>query len=207
MISPTIGFSVVGVVLSYFILKNQTLNTPAELQEEIESRLQPKYPISEPTNTSVLPHTDWPSKKDFYVEVWHTEVTENRWGQWKKWLPFGGFRGSTIVKYRIQGFGPLPRKILNSHHLARQPYIRSLRVDQHDPHQIKVIYETVDPSQISTFVRQFKYLIRDSTFRYLNPNSNIRYEVLTDGDDEIYARIFDANESDPIGPEEAARRF
>ena len=191
MVSPATVFGGLSVLLTYFVFKHQTLKTTRELQEEIENRLQPKYDIVEPTNSQILPHTDWPSE-DFYFEVWHVEVYETRWMSWKKWLPRGKFQGRTIIHYKVHGYQP-PQEQLKRHHLARQPYVQSVKKDHHDPKKVKVIYESVDPSSISTFTSQFRYLIRDSTFHQLNPDADLQYEIIEDDEGNLYARFFDAN--------------
>lgn len=192
--TPTI-FGGLTLALTYFIFKHQTLKTCGELQEEIENRLQPKYAVAEPLNTQLISHTNWPSE-DFYFEVWHVEVSETRWMRWKKWLPRGSFRGRSVVQYKIHGHEPPPQDQLHSHHLAVQPYVQSIEKDVHDPHKIKVIYKSVEPSSISLFVEQFKFLIRDTTFYQLNPEADPQYEVVEDEDRGLYARFFDANVSE-----------
>jgi hypothetical protein len=195
MVSLTTIFGGLTVLLTYFVFKHQTLKTSGELQEEIESRLQPKYEIAEPLNSQVLPHTDWP-RGEFYFEVWHVEVYETRWMKWKKWLPWGEFRGSTVVKYKIHGQEAPSQDQLHKHHLAAQPYVRSISKDVNDPHKIKVIYESVNPSNISLFVNQFKYLVRDTTFYHHNPDADLQYEFIRDNEGELYARIYDAGMSE-----------
>jgi len=196
--SPSTILGSLTVVFSYFLLKHQTLKSTGELQEEIENRLQPKYSIAEPVNTAVLPHTDWPTE-EFYFEVWHVEVHESDWMNWKKWLPRGSIQGRTIVHYEIHGHDAPPQEELHSHHLYLQPYVQTLERDRHDPTKIKVIYESVDPSNISLFVKQFRYLIRDTTFYHLNPDVDPQYEFIRDDEGKLYGRIFDANKSEPIG--------
>lgn len=112
---------------------------------------------------------------------------------WKKWLPRGKFRGRTIIQYKVHGHQPLPREQIQNHHLAVQPYVQSIQIDQHDSTKLKVIYESVDPSSISLFATQFKYLIRDATFYQLNPEADLQYEVIKGDDGDLYARFFDAN--------------
>lgn len=174
------------VLLTYFAYKHQSLKTSGELQEEIESRLKPKYTIAEPVNSQILPHTDWPSE-EYYFEVWHVEVAEARRGRWKKWLPRGSFQGVTIVHYKISGQELPARDRIHSHHLAVQPYVRSIEKAYHDPQKIKVIYESVDSSNISLFVEQFKYLMRDATFYELNPEADLQHEVIQDEEGKLYA--------------------
>lgn len=166
--------------------------------------MQPKYEIVEPINSKMMPHTDWPSE-DFYFEIWHVEVYETRWMKWKKWLPLGKFRGNTIVQYKVFGHEPPTQDQLWDHHLTLQPYVQSLEKDHHDPHKIKVIYESVDPSNVSLFARQFRYLIRDTTFRQLNPEADLQYEVIQDKEGGLYARFFDANISESVNAENPKR--
>lgn len=181
------------VLLTYFILKHQTLRTSNEIQEEIESRLQPRYEIPKPLVTSIFPRTDWPSN-NFYFEVWHIEVYEQRWGRWKKWLPSRDFQGRTIILHKLEGFEPTQEQ-LNSHHRADQPYIKNIEKDLHKPYQIKVIYELVNPANISRFIRKFRFLIRDTTFHRLNPDVEPKQEMISGGEGNIYAHFYDANAS------------
>lgn len=191
MISPPTAFGALTVLLTYFVLKHQTLRTSSEIQEEIESRLQPRYEIPKPLETNIFPYADWPDG-DFYFEVWHIEVYEKRWGRWKKWLPRENFRRRTIVEYKFSGFRSTQEQ-LNNHHLAAQPYVKSIKIEPHKPSHVKIIYDSVNPPNISRFIRQFRYLIRDTTFHRLNPEVSPKHEMIKDEEGNLYARIFDAN--------------
>lgn len=189
-----------SLLLSYFLLKHQTLESGGDLQEKIEKRLQPKYDITEPKYPQIFSHIEWPSE-EFYFEAWHVEVVETRWMKWRKWLPRGKFRGSTIIQYKIYGQEAPPQDKLHRHRLATQPYVRSIEKNRSDPHRVKIIYESVDPSNISTFAKQFRHMLRETTFEALNPDVDIRYETITDKDGNKYVRIFDANKYEEIGSE------
>jgi hypothetical protein len=206
MVSLTTVFAGLTVLISYIAYKNHALKSSSELQEAIQNRLKPKYTINEPLNSEILPHTKWPSE-EYHFEVWHVEVHETRWMRWRKWLPFGKFRGVTIVQYKVEGHQPPKQEQLQNHINARQPYIRSIDTDTYNPQKIKVIYESVKPENISLFVKQFKYLLRDTTFRQLNPDADLQYEMIKGKDGDLYARIFDANVSDSIGNEEFQDEF
>lgn len=105
-------------------------------------------------------------------------------------------------QYKVTGHQPPNQEQLQNHINVQQPYIRRLEKDTYDPEKIEVIYESVEPENISLFVEQFKYLLRDATFRQLNPNADLQYEMIRGEDGSLYARIFDANVSDRIGTEE-----
>lgn len=191
MVSLGTALSVIGILFSYIIVKHRMLKSGEELRQEIEGRLQPRYSITEPTNSKILPHTDWP-ENDFWFEVWHVEVSENRWGAWRKWLPRGSFSGRTIVHYRVHGPDLPSQDSLWSHHLAQQPYVRNIKMSTSEPDTIKVIYESVNPRNISLYVRQFRFLLRDTMFRELNPDADLQFEVAGQDEDGYYVRFFDA---------------
>lgn len=192
----------IGVIISsaiaYLTYKHQSLKSSGEIQEEIERRLKPKYQIDVPGVVDIISHLEWPDDKLYYT-VWHVEVYERRWRTWKKWLPRGSFKGRTVVVYEFPSVDSLPIQKLRKHHLYRQPYVQSLEVESDDPVRIKVIYDSIDPSNISLYVKQFRHLVRDTLFRIHNPDANIQYEFFTlrDGQEERpFARLYDANKSE-----------
>ena len=195
MLSPGTVVGVIGVLFSYIIVKHRTLKSGEELRREIENRLQPKYSVNEPSNSAIFPHTDWP-KDDFWFKVWHTEVYEDRWGTWSKWLPRGSFSGRTIVHYKIQGPDIPPQSLLQAHHLAKQPYVQNISTNIHEPNAIKVIYGSVNPRNISLYARQFRNLLQDTKFEELNSDADLRFEIAGKDEDGIYARIFDADKKE-----------
>jgi len=191
MISTSTAVAVIGVLFSYIIAKHRTLKPGEELRKEIKNRLQPKYSVTEPSDSEIFPHTDWPNE-ELWFTVWHVEVYENRWGTWSKWLPRGSFSGRTIIHYKVHGSDIPDQNLLQSHHLARQPYVLNLSTDVHESNIIKVVYESVDPREISRNADQFRHLLRDAVFEELNPDVDLRYELVKKGEDGMYARIFDA---------------
>jgi hypothetical protein len=165
--------------------------------------LRPKYQIDALGAVDILAHLEWPDDKLYYT-VWHIEVYEQRWASWHKWWPRGSFKGRTIVFYEFSGIDPPPIQQLKKHHLFLQPYVQGLEIESDDPVRLKVIYDDVDPSNISLYVKQFRYLVRDSLFRVLNPDADIQYEFFTvkSGQEErSYGRVYDANESEPFTKE------
>jgi hypothetical protein len=196
--------SLLGVVitgtLAYLSYKHQSLKSGSEIQEAIEKRLKPRYTIDSPSEAQIIPHIVWP-EDELYYQVWHVEVFEQQWGSWKKWLPRGSFQGRTKVVYEFPGIDPPAIEELRNHHLYRQPYVQSIKRESDDPVKIEVMYEGVEPSRISRYVSQLTHLIRDTKFRALNPDVDIQYEIFSlgqDDDESTYARLYDANISEPI---------
>ena len=162
--------------------------------------MQPKYSIDPPQEVGILPHIEW-AEDQLYYEVWHVEVYEQRRGTWKKWLPRGSFQGRTKVVYEFPGVDLPPIPELRKHHLYRQPYVLSMEIKSDDPIRIKMVYDSVDPQNISRNVSQFSSLVQDTLFRTLNPEADVQYEVFTvEGKEgkKTYARLFNSNVSEPI---------
>jgi hypothetical protein len=199
-VSPTFLGVVISSTITYFAYKRQSLRSTGEIQEEIEKRLRPKYQIDSPAEVDMIPHLGWPDDELCYT-VWHIEVHERRSGTWKKWLPRGSFRGRTVVVYEFEGIAPPPIQGLRKHHLYRQPYVQGIELESEDPVRIKVIYDSTSPRNVSLYVKQFRYLVRDTLFRTLNPEADIQYEFFTvkDGEeDRPFGRVYDASRSESL---------
>jgi hypothetical protein len=192
MISLGSATAILGVIISYLLLKNQTLKSSGQIQTEIETRLQPRYTVKEPWNTKIAPHTDWPSE-EIYFSAWHVEVYEDRWGTWKKWLPRGSFDGTTIVTYEIHGTDLPSQEAMQQHGAAQQKYVQNLCMNAHEPQKVEVVYNSVSPSNISRFATEFENLLRDTIYRELNPDTNLQYELVKTEDNRKHARLYDAN--------------
>jgi hypothetical protein len=207
MVSTNTLLAALGVVipstLTYLTYKHQSLKSSSEIQEEIEKRLQPRYHINSPGVVDIISHLEWPDDELYYT-VWHVEVYERRWGTWKKWLPRGSFKGRTVVTYEFAGIDPPPIGALRKHHLYQQPYVQGIELEADNPVRIKIIYDSISPSNISLYVKQFRYLIRDTLFRVLNPEADIQHEFFTiknGEEDRPFARVYDANKSESFTEE------
>ena len=76
-----------------------------------------------------------------------------------------------------------------------------MEIKSDDPIRIKMVYDSVDPQNISRNVSQFSFLVQDTLFRTLNPEADVQYEVFTvEGKEgkKTYARLFNSNVSEPI---------